>query len=142
METFPEKVHQYHRDIWEKWEAKKRKGIEINLDELEEQEHAAEKSGPLQRILLEISQQRPTWESSARVADLDLKQAYQKIIDRYGEKAQRFLEALKKTGWARRNNIKEASEMAQISRPTAYKYLREFALELEKSVTAKEKRKK
>ena len=74
-----------------------------------------------------------------KLSSFGLKQAYQAIEERYGEKARRFLNALTETGWRERINVAEASKVAGISRKTGDKYLRKLKFELEKKLPARKK---
>jgi len=113
-----EQTHQGLRNYFEKWEAQKRVGEEVSLEEVKE-----------------LAGEQP----SSRISSLVAKRAYKKIIDRHGEKARIYLDALGETGWTNKINIKEASEVAEISRVTAHKWLREYELEIKKPTKPRKK---
>ena len=105
-----QRARQALKDWFEKWEARKRKGDEISLEQ---------------------AKGIPSEETSRPVSSLVAKRVYKKTIDRHGEKARIYLDALPESGWKNKINIKEASELAEISRPTAYKWLKEYKREYE-----------
>jgi hypothetical protein len=81
MEAAPEKVRQHLRDFWKKWEAQKRTGEEVPLDDVDQTVLRRSRSGTW-RKRSEILQQEPAPDISARMFEV-MKQAKK----RWGDKA-------------------------------------------------------
>lgn len=129
LEGEAERIPGQARDDWrEEWKkiARHERILEIHHNEIAEELHSERFREP---------------ESS--VSSLAGKRAYQKIVDKHGEKARIFLEALPESGWKNKINITEASNVAKISRVTAHKWLdeykRTYGLEIKKPTKPRKK---
>lgn len=99
-------LRQALKDHWEKRKALKRTGEEVSLEEVKGQAAS---------------------QPAKEVSHLDIRRAYKLAKSRWGERGQRFLDAL-----AKDLTVDKASREAGVSRQTGQKYLREIRKELRK----------
>ncbi len=112
VKTLPSKVHDALKDHWAKWKAQKRQA-KREYKTVEE---------------LDKLRQLPWHDPAPPRAMSQMALAYRRAEERWGKKGTAFLEAL-----CEEYNVGKASKKAGISRPTAYKYLKELRKDLSPS---------
>lgn len=107
-------VSQAKKNHWEKWEAQKRTGEDVPLEEAEKT--TLRRSGS--RVWRKKGERIEPEADRQNISHLDVTRAYQILEKRYGKKGRIFLDGLKETG-----RVTEASKRAGISRQMGHRYL-------------------